>query len=93
MCCPSVSGSFITLSVVTYVSVFVLTLLNMIFSILTPKQFETFKTVKYTNYNDPVEASFLMNKDFGSDLIGDDEAMDMAQLEKKKKFVLGGNVQ
>ena len=53
MCCPSVSGSFIALSVVTYVSVFVLTLLNMIFSILTPKQFETFKTVKYTNYNDP----------------------------------------
>ena len=56
MCCPSVSGSFIALSVVTYVSVFVLTLLNMIFSILTPKQFETSKTVKYTNYNEPVEA-------------------------------------
>lgn len=43
----------------------------MIFSILTPRQFETFKTLKKIDYNSPVEASFLMDMEFGPDLIGD----------------------
>jgi hypothetical protein len=90
MCCPSVSGGFIALSVVTYVSVFVLTLLNMIFSILTPKQFETFKNVKYTNYNDPVGESFLMKMEFGSDLIGDDNGYGYGSTGEKTELCLRG---
>lgn len=84
MCCSSVSGSFIAISVVTYISVFVLTLLNMIFSILTPKQFETFINVKYTNYNDPVSASFLMNMQFGSDLVSDDDSYGYGSTGKRR---------
>ena len=90
MCCPSVSGSFIALSIVAYVSVFVLALLNMIFSILTPKQFETFKNVKYTNYNDPVESTFLMKMDFGSDLIGDDNGYGYGTTGDKKEICFRG---
>jgi hypothetical protein len=90
MCCPSVSGSFIAISVVTYISVFVLTLLNMIFSILTPKQFETFINVKYTNYNDPVSASFLMNMQFGSDLVSDDDSYGYGSTGKKEELCIRG---
>jgi len=41
MCC-SVSASFLTFSIIAIVAMFTLTLLNMIFSIITPKKFETF---------------------------------------------------
>ena len=41
MCC-SVSASFITFSVIALVSMFTLTLLNMIFSCLTPKEYYSF---------------------------------------------------
>ena len=68
MCCPNVSGLFITFSVITYIAVFTLTLLNMIFSIITPKQYETFKTVQYTDYTIPVTYSFLVNLEFGENL-------------------------
>lgn len=90
MCCSSVSGSFIAISVVTYISVFTLALLNMIFSILTPKQFETFINVKYTNYNDPVSASFLMNMQFGSELVGDDVSYGYGSAGTKTELCIRG---
>ena len=40
-----------------------------------------------------IEASFLMNMDFGSDLIGDDSGYGYGSTGEKKKFVLGGNAQ
>ena len=68
MCCPSVSGSFIAFSVITYLAIFVLTMLNMIFSILTPKNKETFKMTTFTNYKQEFSLSFLVNMEFGKDL-------------------------
>jgi hypothetical protein len=68
MCCPSVSGSFIAFSVITYLALFVLTMLNMIFSILTPKNKETFKMTTFTNYKQEFSLSFLVNMEFGKDL-------------------------
>lgn len=41
--CKSVSASFCTLSILLYIAAFVLTLLTMIFSCVTPKKFITFK--------------------------------------------------
>jgi len=90
MCCSSVSGSFIAISVVTYISVFILALLNMIFSTLTPQQFETFINVNYTNYNDPVSASFLMNMQFGSELVGDNDSYGYGSAGTKKKLCISG---
>jgi len=90
MCCPSVSGCFIGLSVVTYVSLFVLTLLNMIFSILTPKEFETFKYINYTNYNESVEASFLMDMKFGPDLVGEGDDYGYGSTGKKEDICIRG---
>ena len=90
MCCSSVSGSFIAISVVTYISVFTLALLNMIFSIITPKQLETFKNVKHTNYNDPVSASFLMNMQFGSELVGDYDSYGYGSAGTKTELCISG---
>lgn len=69
MCCPNVSGLFIAFSVITYVAIFTLTLLNMIFSIITPKQYETFQMVQYTDYKQPFTYSFLVNLEFGENLV------------------------
>ena len=41
MCC-SVSASFLVFSLITLISMFTLTMLNMIFSCVTPKQYESF---------------------------------------------------
>lgn len=73
MCCPNVSSSFITFSIITYVSIFILTLLNMIFSIVDPKYFETFKNIKITDYNQEISVSFLMSLNFGENLVNEDD--------------------
>ena len=62
----------------------------MIFSILTPKEFETFKNIKYTNYNYPVEVSFLMNMEFGPELIGDDDGYGYGSTGKKEDICIRG---
>ena len=53
MCC-SVSASFLVFSLITLVSMFTLTMLNMIFSIATPKEYESFimrRSSAYSNAN------------------------------------------
>ena len=59
MCCPTVSASFVTFSLITLVSIFNLKLLNMIFSIVTPKEYKIFD-VKYLNtYKSSISLSML----------------------------------
>ena len=58
MCC-SVSASFLTFSLIALVSIFTLTLLNMIFSIVTPKEYETFVVRKISAYKNPITLSLL----------------------------------
>jgi hypothetical protein len=61
MCC-SVSASFLVFSLIALVAVFTLTLLNMIFSIITPKDYESFSLVRYYGaYRSPISLSMLDN--------------------------------
>ena len=62
MCC-SVSASFLVFSLIALVAVFTLTLLNMIFSIVTPKDYESFNTVVRLSaaYSSPISLSMLDN--------------------------------
>ena len=68
MCCPNISASFLTFSIITYVAIFTLTLLNMIFSILTPGTNETFKMLNFTDYSQTFSQPLLFNIDFGEKL-------------------------
>ena len=58
MCC-SVSASFLTFSLIALVSMFTLTLLNMIFSIVTPKEYESFTLIRTSAYTNPITLSLL----------------------------------
>ena len=58
MCC-SVSASFLVFSLVALLSIFTTTLLNMIFSIVTPKEYETFILKKTVAYANPISLSLL----------------------------------
>lgn len=61
MCC-SVSASFLVFSLIALIAVFTLTLLNMLFSILTPKEYESFIMVRVSAaYSSPVSLSMLDN--------------------------------
>ena len=61
MCC-SVSASFLVFSLITLIAVFTLTLLIMLFSILTPKEYESFIMVRVSAaYSSPVSLSMLDN--------------------------------
>lgn len=64
-----VSKSFCTISTLTIIIFSVLILLNMIFSLLAPDEFETFKEVELTDYTKLINYDFLMDIDFGPDLI------------------------
>ena len=68
MCCPTVSGSFITFTLITMIALFTLTLLNMIFSILTPRKEDAFVMPKYEDYKSPVTITLLDNLKFGQTL-------------------------
>lgn len=57
MCC-SVSASFLTFSILTIVAMFTLTLLNMIFSIVTPKTLTTFNDTP-SAYKNVIASSML----------------------------------
>ena len=54
MCCSSISASFLVFSIITVVAIFTLTMINMIFSIITPKKYETFLVKKATAYESPI---------------------------------------
>ena len=61
MCC-SVSASFLVFSLITLIAVFTLTLLIMLFSILTPKEYESFIMVRVSAaYSSPISLSMLDN--------------------------------
>ena len=64
----SVSTSFCTISTLTFIVFSVLILLNMIFSIIAPKEFETFKEIQLTDYTKLINYEFLIDMDFGTDL-------------------------
>ena len=68
MCCSNISASFLTFSIITYIAIFTLTLLNMIFSILTPGTNETFKMIEYTDYSKTFSQPLLSNINFGEKL-------------------------
>ena len=73
MCCTNVSASFLTFSIITYLAIFACSLLNMIFSILTPGTKETFKMIDYVDYSRTYYLSLLFNMDFGTDLLQRDD--------------------
>ena len=58
MCC-SVSASFLVFSLITLVSMFTLTLLNMIFSIATPKEYESFIMRRSSAYSNAITLFLL----------------------------------
>ena len=58
MCC-SVSASFLTFSLIALLSIFTTTMLNMIFSIVTPKEYESFIMRKTVAYANPISLSLL----------------------------------
>ena len=64
----SVSSCFCALSSLLYISIFILTLLNMIFSIVNPKESKTFKYIEYLDYSKPINYNFLMDLNFCSNL-------------------------
>ena len=68
--CKLNPGSFCFgfLSILSYISVFVSALINMIFSIVNPKESKTFKYIEYLDYSKPINYNFLMDLNFGSNL-------------------------
>ena len=62
----SVSPSFIVFTIILYISTFVLTLLNMIVSILNSLKSDAFNYIELTNYKKPTNYQFLMNLYFYS---------------------------
>ena len=69
----SVSKSFRSLSVLFFLAAFVLTLLNMIYSINNPKNFKAFKYIELTDYTKSINYSFLIGLNFGEDLMDSDD--------------------
>ena len=65
----SVPQCFGTLSSLLYTAAFILTLINMIFSCINPKEFNTFNYIQLIDYNEPLDYSFLMELKFDSDFI------------------------
>ena len=59
MCCPTISASFITFSLIALVSIFTLSLLNMIFSCVTPSKYDIFVPKSSTSYKDLLSLSML----------------------------------
>ena len=64
-----ISTSFCIISTLTIIIFTVLIFLNMIFSVLTPDEFKTFKDVELTDYTKLINYEFLLDMDFGTDLI------------------------
>ena len=62
----SVSPSFIVFTIILYISTFVLTLLNMIVSILNSLKSDAFNYIELTDYKNPTNYQFLMNLHFYS---------------------------
>ena len=77
----AVSNCFGTLSVLLYISTFILTLLNMIFSCINPKEFNTFKYINLIDYTQPINSSFLMELNFGSELSDTDDYGSLGKIE------------
>ena len=63
-----VSASFLTYSILTYIAIFTASLLNMIFSVINPKDTKAFKEVNLTDYNSPFNQYFLEDIEFGNEL-------------------------
>jgi hypothetical protein len=59
MCCPTISASFITFSLIALVSVFTLALLNMIFACVTPSKYDIFVPIRQSAYKDLLSLSML----------------------------------
>ena len=78
----SVPNSFGTLSIVLYISAFILILLNMIFSCVNPQKFNAFKYIELIDYKEPIDNSFLMDLNFGSDLIDSDDYGSLGSLKE-----------
>ena len=67
--CEDVSGSFIIYSVLSFITIFTASLLNMIFAIINnPKDVKVFKEVILTDYNSSFNEFFLENIEFGKEL-------------------------
>ena len=79
----SVSNYFVTLSILLYISIFILTLLNMIFSCINPKEFKTFKYIQLIDYTKPIDYSFLMSLNFGSELSNNDDYGSLGNIENR----------
>ena len=77
----SVSNCFGRLSSVIFISIFILTLLNMIFSCENPKEFNTFKYIHLIDYTQPINSSFLMELNFGSELSDTDDYGSLGKIE------------
>ena len=73
MCCTDVSASFLIFSIITYIAIFTLTLLNMLFSILTPGVKDTFIMKEYTDYSKTFTLPLLKNMKFGEKLSSKDD--------------------
>ena len=79
----SVSNYFVTLSILLYISIFILTLLNMIFSCFNPKEFKTFKYIQLIDYTKPIDYSFLMSLNFGSELSNNDDYGSLGNIKNR----------
>ena len=77
----SVSNCFGRLSFLIFISIFILTLLNMIFSCVNPKEFNTFKYIHLIDYTQPINNSFLINLNFGSELSNTDDYGSLGNIE------------
>ena len=72
----SISSSFIDFSVILFILAFVLTLLNMLFSISSNKRnkkYYAFKYIELINYKKPINYSFLMDLNFSPDFESSDD--------------------
>ena len=70
MCGTRQPCAFLTLTIVTSVSIFVVTLLNMIFSIKSPKYKTFLEPSNLTNYDNITSKNFLSEIDFNETFIG-----------------------
>ena len=79
----SVSWWFITISILLYIIIFLLTLINMRSSLENPKEFNTFEYIEILDYTKPVNYTFLMDLNFGPDLADSDDYGLVGLIENK----------
>ena len=80
--CENVSGGFAFFTTLWFIAFFALAIVNMIFSIITPKNVETFKMVNFTNYNNVSIINFMREFQFEKDKQGINEFSSSLTIQK-----------